>query len=52
MMKDHEVVGREEWAAAREKLLAREKEHTRQGDELAGQRRELPVLVCELERVN
>jgi predicted dithiol-disulfide oxidoreductase (DUF899 family)/predicted nucleic acid-binding protein len=32
----------EEWAAAREELLAREKEHTRLGDELARQRRELP----------
>jgi predicted dithiol-disulfide oxidoreductase (DUF899 family) len=41
-MTDHEVVAREEWAAAREKLLAREKEHTRLGDELARQRRELP----------
>ena len=29
-------------AAAREQLLAREKEHTRLGDELARQRRELP----------
>ena len=41
-MTDHEVVAREEWAAAREKLLAREKEHTRMGDELGRQRRELP----------
>ena len=40
-MTDHEVVSREEWAAAREELLAREKEHTRLGDELARQRREL-----------
>src|SRR5207247_11218996 len=39
MMTDHEVVGREEWAAAREKLLVREKEHARQGDELARQDR-------------
>jgi predicted dithiol-disulfide oxidoreductase (DUF899 family) len=41
-MTDHEVVSREEWAAAREELLAREKEHTRLGDELARRRRELP----------
>jgi predicted dithiol-disulfide oxidoreductase (DUF899 family) len=41
-MTDHEIVSREEWAAAREELLAREKEHTRMGDELARQRRELP----------
>jgi predicted dithiol-disulfide oxidoreductase (DUF899 family) len=41
-MTDHKVVSREEWVAAREELLAREKEHTRLGDELARQRRELP----------
>src|SRR5882724_6056655 len=33
---------REEWLAARIELLAAEKEHTRRGDELARQRRELP----------
>jgi predicted dithiol-disulfide oxidoreductase (DUF899 family) len=33
---------REEWLAARRELLAAEKEHTRRGDELARQRRELP----------
>lgn len=33
---------REEWLAARDELLIREKEHTRLGDELARQRRELP----------
>jgi predicted dithiol-disulfide oxidoreductase (DUF899 family) len=49
MMTDHEVVAREEWAAAREKLLAREKEHTRLGDELARQRRELPWVRVEKE---
>jgi predicted dithiol-disulfide oxidoreductase (DUF899 family) len=38
----HRIGTREEWAAAREELLVREKEHTRQGDELARQRRELP----------
>jgi predicted dithiol-disulfide oxidoreductase (DUF899 family) len=41
-MTDHMVVGREDWEAAREELLQREKEHTRIGDELARQRRELP----------
>jgi predicted dithiol-disulfide oxidoreductase (DUF899 family) len=41
-MTDHKVVSREEWASARDELLAREKEHTRLGDELARQRRELP----------
>src|SRR5438552_1608794 len=49
MMADHEVVSREEWAALREKLLAREKEHTRLGDELARQRRELPWVRVEKE---
>src|SRR5262245_46346890 len=38
----HPVVSREEWLRARTALLAREKEHTRQRDELSRQRRELP----------
>jgi predicted dithiol-disulfide oxidoreductase (DUF899 family) len=41
-MTDHKVVGRQEWQAARDELLKREKEHTRLGDELARQRRQLP----------
>jgi predicted dithiol-disulfide oxidoreductase (DUF899 family) len=41
-MPDHKIGTREEWNAAREQLLVREKEHTRLGDELARQRRELP----------
>jgi predicted dithiol-disulfide oxidoreductase (DUF899 family) len=41
-MTDHTIGTREEWLAARERLLAREKEHTKLGDELAQQRRELP----------
>jgi predicted dithiol-disulfide oxidoreductase (DUF899 family) len=41
-MTEHRVASREEWLAEREKLLQNEKEHTRQGDELARQRRELP----------
>ena len=48
-MTDHKVVSREEWSAAREQLLAREKEHTRLGDELARQRRELPWVRVENE---
>src|SRR5512133_2144107 len=48
-MTDHQVVSREEWTAAREDLLAREKEHTRMGDELAAQRRELPWVRVENE---
>src|SRR5690242_7380845 len=48
-MSDHRVVTREEWAVAREELLAREKEHTRLGDELARERRELPWVRVEKE---
>src|SRR2546428_5671979 len=49
LMADHELVSRPEWAAAREELLAREKEHTRLGDELARARRELPWVRVEKE---
>ena len=48
-MSDHKIATREEWLAAREQLLAREKEHTRLGDELARQRRELPWVPVEKE---
>ena len=48
-MTDHETGTREQWAAAREKLLIREKEHTRLGDELARERRELPWVRIEKE---
>jgi len=40
---------REEWLAAREQLLVSEKEHTRRGEELARQRRELPWLPVDKE---
>ena len=40
---------RAEWLAARRELLAAEKEHTRRGDELARQRRELPWVRIEKE---
>ena len=43
------IGSREEWLAAREQLLVREKEHTRLGDELAQQRRELPWVPVEKE---
>jgi predicted dithiol-disulfide oxidoreductase (DUF899 family) len=46
-MTTHTIVPREEWLAAREALLEREKEHTRMGDELARQRRELPWVPVE-----
>jgi predicted dithiol-disulfide oxidoreductase (DUF899 family) len=48
-MTDHMVVGREEWEAAREELLQREKQHTREADKLARQRRELPWVTIEKE---
>src|SRR5437016_2184211 len=48
-MTDLNIGTREQWAAAREELLAREKEHTRLGDELARQRRELPWVPLEKE---
>jgi len=41
-MVKHSVATREEWLAARGQLLAREKELTRRGDQLAAERRELP----------
>ncbi len=46
---DRRVVSREEWATAREELLAHEKQHTRSGDELARRRRELPWVRVEKE---
>jgi predicted dithiol-disulfide oxidoreductase (DUF899 family) len=46
---DHKIGTREEWLAAREQLLVREKEYTRFGDELARQRPELPWVRVEKE---
>ena len=43
----HQIATQEEWEIAREKLLAREKEHTRLGDELAQERRDLPWVRVE-----
>jgi predicted dithiol-disulfide oxidoreductase (DUF899 family) len=48
-MTEHKVGTREDWLAARAELLAREKEHTRIGDELAQLRRELPWVRVEKE---
>src|SRR4029450_10794912 len=48
-MTEHKLGSREEWQAARDELLEREKEHTRIGDELARQRRELPWVPVEKE---
>jgi predicted dithiol-disulfide oxidoreductase (DUF899 family) len=48
-MTEHKVVSRDEWTTARAELLAREKQHTREADELARQRRELPWVRVEKE---
>jgi predicted dithiol-disulfide oxidoreductase (DUF899 family) len=48
-MTHHTIATREEWQAARDELLRREKEHTRLGDELARRRRELPWVPIEKE---
>jgi predicted dithiol-disulfide oxidoreductase (DUF899 family) len=48
-MPDHRVGTREEWAAARADLLEREKALTRESDELARLRRELPWVRVEKE---
>jgi predicted dithiol-disulfide oxidoreductase (DUF899 family) len=48
-MTEHKVGSRQDWQAAREELLQREKEHTRFGDELAQQRRALPWVLVETE---
>lgn len=50
-MTDHPVVSPKEWRRARAALLAREKAHTRAGDELARARRELPWARVEADYV-
>jgi predicted dithiol-disulfide oxidoreductase (DUF899 family) len=50
-MTGHKTGTREEWRAARLDLLEAEKEHMRQGDELARKRRELPWVPIETEYV-
>jgi predicted dithiol-disulfide oxidoreductase (DUF899 family) len=47
----HRTVTREEWLAARRELLDAEKQHMRQGDELARRRQELPWVPIEKEYV-
>jgi predicted dithiol-disulfide oxidoreductase (DUF899 family) len=46
-MAEHQIGTRKEWLAARERLLEREKQHTRLGDEIAQLRRELPWVRVE-----
>ena len=48
-MAQHTTATREEWLAARNQLLAAEKELTRRGDQLAEQRRDLPWVPVEKE---
>ena len=48
-MTNHKIGTQEEWQAARDELLAEEKELTRLGDELAKKRRELPWVPVEQE---
>ena len=48
-MTDHRVGTKEEWLAARQELLVREKELTRLSDDLARARRELPWVQVEKE---
>jgi predicted dithiol-disulfide oxidoreductase (DUF899 family) len=48
-MKTPPIVSREEWMAAREKILVREKELTRARDALAAERRRMPWMALDKE---
>src|SRR4029453_2913775 len=48
-MKTPEIVSQQEWQAAREALLVKEKEHTRARDALAAERRRMPWMAVEKE---
>jgi predicted dithiol-disulfide oxidoreductase (DUF899 family) len=50
-MTEHRTAGRDEWLAARRELLVAEKEHMRQGDDVARRRLELPWVPIEKEYV-
>src|SRR6516225_10226358 len=41
------IVSRDEWLAARKKLLIKEKRHTREHDAIAAERRDLPWIRVE-----
>src|SRR6266513_1483727 len=43
------IVSRDEWTAARKRLLVKEKELTRQRDALSAERRKLPMVAIEKE---
>jgi predicted dithiol-disulfide oxidoreductase (DUF899 family) len=47
----HQVVSREDWLAARRRLLSKEKEFTRRRDRLSAERRELPWVRVEKDYV-
>ena len=49
MMNTPPIVSPEEWIATREKLLVKEKEHTRARDALAAERRRMPWMAVEKE---
>jgi predicted dithiol-disulfide oxidoreductase (DUF899 family) len=46
-IENHKIVSREEWLAARKKLLAKEKQLTRERDAIAAERRQLPWVKIE-----
>jgi predicted dithiol-disulfide oxidoreductase (DUF899 family) len=46
---NHPIVSRQQWLAERQKLMAREKELTRLGDQIAGERRALPWVKMDKE---
>jgi len=48
-MKERTIVPRDEWTAARKRLLVKEKEFSRQRDALSAERRKLPMLPIEKE---
>jgi predicted dithiol-disulfide oxidoreductase (DUF899 family) len=50
-MAEHAMGTRDDWLAARKELLQQEKEHMRQGDELARRRQQLPWVPIEKEYV-
>ena len=48
-MKLPKVVSQDDWTAARKRLLAKEKEFSRQRDALSAERRKLPMVAVEKE---
>jgi predicted dithiol-disulfide oxidoreductase (DUF899 family) len=50
-MNDPQIVSRDEWLAARKRLLAQEKELTRARDEVNAERRRLPMVEIDKEYI-